>query len=316
MLKRNGQSRVSATTEPPVTANSVVDVEAGRDSPPNVCLQPALEHWGDHAYAEHNALSERGRAERETSDAGAVALSNCTRGSRQSAGATDAPAACAGTASTHETSCALSNADRPEGQRTDKQTSHTMRVQTSASWTHAVDENPQRSKDSCERQQPASDGRKASPRNSGPALGSTSPQTDHSKPGGTGAAQTPAPNQNPLDSFRWQQLLQYHASRNVGSRARDLLALERTFLSMIRTSLSSVALGVAIAKLIGTRLADATGTVFISLGLLTLIIGLWRYYTQILAIERGQFAADTVFPWIVVVLLLTSGVVSLVLIFK
>ncbi|KAK4529152.1 hypothetical protein CCYA_CCYA01G0009 [Cyanidiococcus yangmingshanensis] len=132
----------------------------------------------------------------------------------------------------------------------------------------------------------------------------------------TTATPTAASSASPAETFHLQQLLQYHASRNVGSRARDLLALERTFLSMIRTSLASVTLGVAIAKLIGTRLADATGTVFISLGLLTLVIGLWRYYSQILAIERGQFAADTVFPWVVVFLLLTSGIISLVLIFK
>ena len=118
------------------------------------------------------------------------------------------------------------------------------------------------------------------------------------------------------DTFTARRLFQYSTARNVGSRARDLLALERTFLSMVRTSLAAVALGVAIAKLIDTRLAEATGTVFIALGLATLVVSLWRYYGQMLALERGEFAADTIFPWIVVVFLVAAGVVSLVLLFK
>jgi uncharacterized membrane protein YidH (DUF202 family) len=169
---------------------------------------------------------------------------------------------------------------------------------------------------SLERFQRNQESRHSRSSNSDTAADAAGARKSAEKRSSTAPTTTAAPSANPAETFNLQQLLQYQASRNVGSRARDLLALERTFLSMIRTSLSSVALGVAIAKLIGTRLADAAGTVFISLGLLTLLIGLWRYYSQILAIERGQFAADTVFPWVVVLLLLTSGVISLVLIFK
>lgn len=133
---------------------------------------------------------------------------------------------------------------------------------------------------------------------------------------GRSASKTAAASQQQQQQiFTPRRLFHFTTGHNTGSRARDLLALERTFLAMVRTGIAAVSLGVAVAKLINTALSRVTGTLFILLGLASLVFGLWRYYGQMLALERGYFAADTVFPWLVAAFMLATSVVALVLVF-
>lgn len=77
--------------------------------------------------------------------------------------------------------------------------------------------------------------------------------------------------------------------KNAGSTARDHLANERTFLAWLRTSISLVALGLAIGKFSPGRTGFATGMAFIGLGAVFLFYSGRRYFSVLDALERGQF---------------------------
>ncbi|KAI9767800.1 MAG: hypothetical protein M1840_005481 [Geoglossum simile] len=97
---------------------------------------------------------------------------------------------------------------------------------------------------------------------------------------------------------------------NKGSVARDHLALERTFLAWLRTSLAFASIGVAITQLfrLNTTLAGDTsqppgaqhlrqvgkplGATFLAIAIVVLFIGFQRYFESQYWIIKGKFPAS------------------------
>ncbi|KAG2227862.1 hypothetical protein INT45_002100 [Circinella minor] len=83
---------------------------------------------------------------------------------------------------------------------------------------------------------------------------------------------------------------------NTGSVARDHLANERTFLAWLRTSLSTISVGVGITQLFRLEKelkvpGQLLGVAFISIGMLFLIFALIRFFHSQVAMTRGYFPA-------------------------
>ncbi|KAJ5490835.1 hypothetical protein N7539_002402 [Penicillium diatomitis] len=93
---------------------------------------------------------------------------------------------------------------------------------------------------------------------------------------------------------------------NKGSVARDHLALERTFLAWLRTSLAFASIGIAVTQLFrlnttvyavsaAARLRSVgkpLGSTFIGVAILVLMIGFHRYFESQYWIIRGKFPAS------------------------
>ncbi|MER6527116.1 DUF202 domain-containing protein [Streptomyces sp. NPDC001508] len=81
-------------------------------------------------------------------------------------------------------------------------------------------------------------------------------------------------------------------SPNTGSRARDHLANERTYLAWLRTGISMAALGVAVAKFAPHRgiHAVASGGILLLAGLLISGYGTYRYRSVGQRLEAGLYA--------------------------
>ncbi|OTB07548.1 hypothetical protein M426DRAFT_317855 [Hypoxylon sp. CI-4A] len=94
---------------------------------------------------------------------------------------------------------------------------------------------------------------------------------------------------------------------NKGSVARDHLALERTFLAWLRTSLSFASIGIAITQLFRLntsiepddprfqtirRIGKPLGATFIGISILILLLGYRRYYQGQQWIIKGKFPAS------------------------
>lgn len=82
------------------------------------------------------------------------------------------------------------------------------------------------------------------------------------------------------------------APPNTGSRARDHLANERTYLAWLRTGISVAALGVAVAKFAPHRGLHAviSGAILILAGLLVSAYGTVRFRSVGTQLEAGVFA--------------------------
>ncbi|RDA85867.1 hypothetical protein CP532_4925 [Ophiocordyceps camponoti-leonardi (nom. inval.)] len=116
---------------------------------------------------------------------------------------------------------------------------------------------------------------------------------------------------------------------NKGSVARDHLALERTFLAWLRTSLAFASIGVAVTQLfrLNTSLSDAgadsltlrrmgkpLGAAFLGISILTLLLGFRRYFHGQEWVMKGKFPASRGTVILVALLALAIMMVSLVVV--
>ncbi|KAJ0121154.1 hypothetical protein J7T55_008316 [Diaporthe amygdali] len=119
---------------------------------------------------------------------------------------------------------------------------------------------------------------------------------------------------------------------NKGSVARDHLALERTFLAWLRTSLSFASIGVAITQLfrLNTSISDSPsdstsqhtlrhlgkplGAVFLGISILILFLGYHRYFQSQKYIILGKFPASRGTVILVSLVALVLMVISLIVV--
>jgi len=105
---------------------------------------------------------------------------------------------------------------------------------------------------------------------------------------------------------------------NEGSRARDHLANERTFLAWVRTALGGVALGIAIERF-GT--GDDNGTDLAGIGLAFVLSSMallgyatWRYLKVESDLEEGYFTVDRIGPAVLALAVMAIAAVAAVLV--
>ncbi|PHH58625.1 hypothetical protein CDD82_2823 [Ophiocordyceps australis] len=131
----------------------------------------------------------------------------------------------------------------------------------------------------------------------------------------------------------WRKLLGNFQSielDNKGSVARDHLALERTFLAWLRTSLAFASIGIAVTQLFRLnmslsdtdtldqsalrRLGRPLGACFLAISILTLGLGFRRYFNGQQWILRGKFPASRGTIVVVGLMALAIMLVSLIVV--
>lgn len=98
-----------------------------------------------------------------------------------------------------------------------------------------------------------------------------------------------------------------------GSRARDHLANERTWLAWVRTAVGLVVLGAAVARFSPDQGArnDAAAALIVAIGLAALIFGTYRYHVMSRELEDGYFLTGSRGHTIVIpAVLLLSGLLA------
>ncbi|KAI5793239.1 hypothetical protein EDC01DRAFT_91205 [Geopyxis carbonaria] len=123
---------------------------------------------------------------------------------------------------------------------------------------------------------------------------------------------------------------------NTGSTARDHLALERTFLAWLRTSLAFASIGIAITQLfrLNSTIRDADdndddtvanlkhvgkplGATFLAIAVLVLVLGVMRYYESQQWLLKGKFPASrgsVILVTLVAALLIVASLVVILVI--
>ncbi|MGB3642601.1 MAG: DUF202 domain-containing protein [Rivularia sp. (in: cyanobacteria)] len=119
------------------------------------------------------------------------------------------------------------------------------------------------------------------------------------------------------------------ANQNRDSRLREHLANERTFLAWLRTSISLIGFGLAIARFslflrqlqtTTTRQTVENNSIFNSenLGLCLVIVGIivialaaWRYNRVFRQIERADYRPSRLFIWFLSIIVMLLGILSI-----
>jgi putative membrane protein len=96
----------------------------------------------------------------------------------------------------------------------------------------------------------------------------------------------------------------------TGSRARDHMANERTYLSWLRTALGVVALAVAVARF-GTRGSSDTLVVVVMLVFAATVLGVgtFRFYQVSRDLELNRFHLSRVGPLVVALMLVVAAAI-------
>ncbi len=101
---------------------------------------------------------------------------------------------------------------------------------------------------------------------------------------------------------------------NNGSRARDHLANERTYLAWVRTALGIIGLGVLVEKLIELQgvAAEIAGLSMVAMGAAALVYATFRYERVRRQLEEGMFQTASTGPIVITALGLIMTVVAVV----
>ena len=103
---------------------------------------------------------------------------------------------------------------------------------------------------------------------------------------------------------------------NAGSRARDHLANERTFLAWVRTALGGLALGIALERFDGDESGDANLALSVSIigaSLAVLAAATIRYYKVANDLDDDRFTVERHSPAVILVGAVVLAVVVIVL---
>lgn len=119
------------------------------------------------------------------------------------------------------------------------------------------------------------------------------------------------------------------ANQNRDSRLREHLANERTFLAWLRTSISLIGFGLAIARFslflrqLQTTTARQTiennsifnsenlGLSLVIVGIIVIALAAWRYNRVFKQIERADYRPSRVFIWFLSIIIMLLGVLSI-----
>ncbi|EFX04129.1 pf02656 domain containing protein [Grosmannia clavigera kw1407] len=160
---------------------------------------------------------------------------------------------------------------------------------------------------------------------------STPPRRRRAPPTATSEASHDRPDGAEQPLSWWASLLasvQTLELENKGSVARDHLALERTFLAWLRTSLAFSSIGIAVTQLFRLstssdsssqldalhRVGRPLGSTFLGISILILFLGYHRYYQSQQWILRGKFPASRGTVLLVSVVAFALMVASLVVV--
>ncbi|KAK5990327.1 hypothetical protein PT974_08594 [Cladobotryum mycophilum] len=139
---------------------------------------------------------------------------------------------------------------------------------------------------------------------------------------------------NEPDAPRWREYMSKFQSlelENKGSVARDHLALERTFLAWLRTSLAFASIGVAVTQLFRLntsvnsdpgdvdgnslrQMGRPLGSAFLAISIVTLLLGCKRYFRAQEWILKGKFPASRGTILIMAFIAMSLMVLSLVVV--